>query len=412
MRLPHNQQHLTYCLNVHPGETWAEQLESIRTHAVEVREKIAPEQPFGLGLRLSDTSSEELTAHPALVTELQEFLHRQHMYVFTVNAFPFGKFHGGPVKENVYAPDWRTLERVKYTVRVAELLAKLIPTDGTAGSISTVPGSYKDWIQNEDDRGAITKNLAFMAAHLKRLEDRTGRYIHLGLEPEPCCLWETTPEFLEFFQGELLSWGAAYLHDHFGFEFKEVDAIIRRYIGICFDCCHMAIQYEDLAASLDRLKREGVLISKVHISAALRGTPGSEERLAAFQDDVYLHQVKAKVRNERQLLSWHDLPTALPGLGLVPNLQEYRCHFHVPLYWGGEPGLGTTRDDLTSRFWDRIRSGACQHLEVETYTFGVMPPDLRPERLSDAIAEELKYALAKAGGMQSVVMPKKTMKRM
>lgn len=394
--------HLTYCLNVHPGENWDDQFSAIRTHTTAVRDQVAGGKPFGLGLRLSDRSAQDL-ADPARLAEFKKFLHDQQMYVFTVNAFPFGQFHGTQVKDQVYAPDWRTLERVKYTTRVVDALANLLPADGTAGSISTVPGSFKAWIQNEDDQGAITKNLAFMAAHLKRLEDRTGKYIHLGLEPEPSCLWETTGEFVEFYNGELLSWGAAYLHDHFGFSLEDAAAAIRRYIGVCFDCCHLAIQFEDLSASLDRLKREGILVSKIHLSAAIKGRAEAEARMADFLDDVYLHQVKAVTTASPALLSWVDLPEALAGLKVIPNLKEFRCHFHVPFYWDGDGVIGTTRDELNSRFWDRVRGGVTQHLEVETYTFGVMPPDLRPAKLSDALATELRHCLARVDSNNATI---------
>jgi hypothetical protein len=395
--------HLTYCLNVHPGETWTEQFEAIRTHTLAIRHQVSPKDYFGLGLRLSERSAGDL-AEPAELAAFQQFLHDERLYVFTVNAFPYGQFHGSEVKDQVYAPDWRTLERVKYTVRVSEVLAQLLTPDHPVGSISTVPGSFKPWIHNEDDQGAITKNIAFMAAHLKRLEDRTGRYIHLGYEPEPCCLWETTDEFVEFFSGELLSWGSAYLHDQFGFSLAEAERVLRRYIGINFDCCHLALQFEDLAASLDRLRREGILISKIHLSAALKGREPGLDRLGDFLDAVYLHQVKARAGGRRELLSWEDLPLALPGLKLLPNLDEFRCHFHVPLYWEGDDRLGTTRDDLTARFWDRVRAGASSHLEVETYTFAVMPPDLRPPDLATALAEELRFVLGKMNHQQATLL--------
>ena len=206
---------------------------------------------------------------------------------------------------------------------------------------------------------------------------------------------------MEFFRGELLSWGMAYLHDQFGFSSEEAERVFSRYIGINFDCCHLAIQFEDLAASLDRLKREGILVSKIHLSAALKGKENGIDRLGDFLDEVYLHQVKARIGGSPQLISWEDLPLALPGLKILPDLQEFRCHFHVPFYWNGDELLGTTRDDLTPRFWDRVRGGISTHLEVETYTFGVMPPDLRPPNLAAALAEELRYVMAKMNHNQT-----------
>ena len=180
--------HLTYCLNIHPGEGWEENLHAIRTKTLAVRDRVGAGKPFGLGLRLSRRAAAELGRRETL-DAFKRFLEENGLYVFTVNGFPFGAFHGEKVKERVYSPDWRTPERLAYTVQIAEILAALVP-EGVEGSISTVPGSYKEWVKDESDVSAMVEKLASCAGELDRIRQRTGKTVRLALEPEPDCYIE------------------------------------------------------------------------------------------------------------------------------------------------------------------------------------------------------------------------------
>ena len=52
MRVKENPQiHLTYCLNVHRGETWQENFDAIKKNALIIRDQVAKGRSFGLGLR-------------------------------------------------------------------------------------------------------------------------------------------------------------------------------------------------------------------------------------------------------------------------------------------------------------------------------------------------------------------------
>jgi hypothetical protein len=118
--------HLSYCTNIHPGETWPEVRENLERYLVPVRERVATGRPFGVGLRLSAESARAVGERAAL-NELKEFLRAHDLYVFTINGFPYGPFHGRPVKEQVYLPDWLDPERLAYTDRLADILAALLP---------------------------------------------------------------------------------------------------------------------------------------------------------------------------------------------------------------------------------------------------------------------------------------------
>lgn len=385
--------HLTYCLNIHPGETWAENFAAIREDARRVRDAVCGEAvPFGLGLRLSDQASREL-AKPQAGADFRKFLQENNLYVFTINGFPYGAFHGTTVKENVYAPDWRAPQRLEYTIRLADILAALLP-EGVPGSISTVPGSYKPWIRSEGDVKAMADNLAAVADHLRRLAEETGRDIRLALEPEPDCYVETTDEAIALFNGPLARYGQG----------------VRDHLGICLDTAHAAVEFEDPADAASRLLKAGIRIAKVQLSAAMRvkGTgvfsdaektpvPFKLRELREFCDEVYLHQTK--VRRGERIFSYPDLPAALeecakPQAG---ESEEWRVHFHVPLFFEQFEGLESTSDLLRGDFANMLREGLTEHLEIETYTFNVLPDSVRPPDLPAAIAKEYQWVLTNCG---------------
>lgn len=388
--------HLTYCLNVHRGESWAENFAAIRKHALAVRARVAPGARFGLGLRLSHQAARTL-ASTALRDELKQFLAEQNLYVFTINGFPFGRFHAGRVKEQVYAPDWQTPERRDYTNLLADILADLLPED-VAGSISTVPGSFKPWITHENHVREMVRRLAESVAHLAQIERDCGKEIHLGLEPEPACFLETTDEAVAFFHGPMRREGIGFLQTLMNCDTTAAEKLLRRHLGICFDTCHVALQFEDLVESLNRFAAEGVRLSKIQLSAALRATPqaASWRALEPFCEPVYLHQTKAQRGSSGDLLSWTDLPEALRELPELADLREARVHFHVPLFCEHYGALQSTASLLTPDFFTRIGDGRSPHWEIETYTFDVLPPDLRADGVVASIAREFAFVQERA----------------
>ena len=371
--------HLTYCLNIHPGETWADQLYALRSKAVSVRNRVAAGRPFGLGLRLGRRAAEEL-AQPGARAELKDLLAHERMYVFSINGFPYGPFHGTRVKDHVYAPDWREPARLEYTNLLADILADLLP-ENVAGSISTVPGSFRPWIRTRLDVHVMAENLLNCVDHLVALHARTGREIHLGLEPEPGCFLETTEDFLRFYFLQLLPIN---------------EKRVRLHLGLCLDTCHQALQFEDPAASLARLAELGVRVSKVQLSAALEAdaVPAALAALRAFDEPVYLHQARLR-RPDGTQRAWRDLPDALRELERGPAEGALRVHYHVPLFWEGAGAVRSTASGLSPTFFARLKLGATEHVEIETYTFSVLPAPLRAAGVVDSLAREYAWALAR-----------------
>lgn len=378
------EQHLTYCLNVHPGESWDDNFDAIKKYALEVREKVCPYVSFGLGMRLSRVAADELIK-PKRLSEFKEFLAKHDLYVFTINGFPYGQFHGMRVKEKVYQPDWTTDERVEYTNLLAEILAELLP-DNVMGSISSVPGKWCGMNRCENISDAegidlITKNISKCADYFNALENRTGKQIMLALEPEPDCLIDSTDTTIEFFNDVLAKSDSMI---SLGYDWS-------RYIGLCFDTCHLSVVFESPLESMQRILKRGIVIAKVQVSAALRAETGAEtaEQLSAFAENVYLHQCGMKTADGDYI---HNTDLTHEFLSHVAQVKggEVRVHMHVPLYFENSNKLFSTIDSIPSEFFNLARTNEIPHLEIETYTFDVLPDELSFFPIAKSIQLEFK----------------------
>jgi len=384
---PGNRFHLTYCTNVHPGESWAETFVELARHLPPLRDTLAPHAPFGVGLRLSDLAARELLDGDSL-DQFAAWLDRHGLYVFTLNGFPYGSFHHAVVKDAVYAPDWTRPERLAYTVRLARILARLLP-NGVEGGISTVPVSYKRWHATPQAREAAldagADRLLDAARHLERVAAETGRVIHLDLEPEPDCLIEDTAETVQFFERLLRRAGPG-------------DAgMVLRHLRVCWDVCHAAIEYETLGDALRRFDALGMAVGKVQLSSALKAPLGDAAarhalaaRLQPFAEGTYLHQVVER-RVDGTLRRHADLGDALDRIA-DPGAQEWRIHFHVPVFAADLGGLATTQPELQATLDLLHRRSFCDHLEIETYTWDVLPPALRLD-LPRSLLREYEWVL-------------------
>jgi hypothetical protein len=383
MKLNHGL-HLAYCTNIHRGETWRETFDSLEKHALAVREKVCPREPFAIGLRLSNQAAVELS-EPKILLEFQRWLEKNSCYVFTLNGFPFGNFHGARVKEKVYAPDWTSPERLAYTNLLFDLLAQLVPA-GIEGSVSTVPGSFKEFISSREQEIEIRKNLFRCAGHISRVSEKSKRKLHLGLEPEPLGWLENSAEAILFFE-------------QIRIEHKN-DPRLVEFLGVNYDTCHFALEYEEPKNALAAFQNAGIKISKLHLSSALKTKPTAAARAALifFSDDVYLHQVIERDENG-ELNFFRDLPDALANNSKLitqnSKLPEWRIHFHVPLHAPAAPPFENTNDHLLSVLDLLVENPKlCSHLEMETYTWEVLPPELKSQNVVDQLAAEYDWTLA------------------
>lgn len=378
---------LPYCLNIHPGEDLASVREAITRYACAVKARVSPDTPYPLGLRLAARAADELTDDAAL--DAFRGLLRQHdLFVTGINGFPYGTFHGTAVKTAVYQPDWSTPERLTYTGRLATFLAAVLP-EGQVGNISTVPLGYKGPGGGDRESGVLfTRQVAVMAEFLHDLKLRTGREVVLAIEPEPDCLLEETNEVIAWFEDELLYEGGKWLSANKRRTPSEAEALLRTYVGLCLDTCHFAVEFEEPLTAMVRFESAGIRVARIQLSAALRATIDADalSRLAAFVDPVYLHQTKIRLPRGR-IIALRDLTPDTLKTAAAHEGFELRTHFHVPLFYGGDGVLNSTHGDLSPEFFAHAIEQRYP-LEIETYTFNVLPDAIRPSSVIDSLVRE------------------------
>ena len=387
--------HLTYCSNIHPGESWSEVAAALADSLPQVRAHLKVAGPFAVGLRLSAAAARDLE-DPEALQRFVAFLHDGDYYVPTINGFPYGAFHGTRVKERVYLPDWRSQERLDYTNRLAAILVRLASARGlSTASISTVPGAFRSSVKSADDVRTMTERMLAHAAFLTRLRRETGVTVALAIEPEPACYVETTQEAIVFFRDWLFApsrIAAAAAATGIGLAKDDV----ARHVGVCLDACHMAVEFEDAEAAVNAITEAGIRLCKVQVSSALRlsrvsGDRRPQQLLGGFAEDTYLHQVVSA--SARGLARFDDLPDALGAAQQTEGeREEWRVHFHVPVFLDRMAGFDTTQSYLASLLDTVKRRSACDCFEVETYTWDVLPPEYRTTDVCTAIARELAWA--------------------
>ena len=351
---------VTYCTNVHPGESLEELNRALNDEVSAVKARFDA-NPFGAGLRLGNSVVEALTQWPDALSRLHDTCSAHGYSVFTVNGFPYGNFDSGHIKTQVYDPGWQDPERLRYTLRLAEVVAAL---PGPAyRTISTVAGGYGPQTNTREARDGIAAHLNEAAEGLARLADEYGVHIRLCLEPEPWTSLETTADVLGFWD------------QHLDGERPE----IRDHLGLCYDCCHQALHFEDPTESMTALEAAGVTIGKVQVSSALHiDNPADDAActdLMGFAEPRFLHQVVAKT--SEGLLKAVDL-NALDLEDMAwRSADAWRCHFHVPIWWAGAGHLGTTKGDWQAAVRAAKRLAVQPHLEIETYTWDVIPVEER-----------------------------------
>ena len=375
--------HLAYCTNIHRGESWNETFVALEKYTLAVRERVCPNKPYAIGLRLSDQASRELSDKASLLA-FRKWLDQRNCYVFTINGFPYGKFHGARVKEQVYTPDWTTTERVEYTNRLFDLLAQLVP-EGVEGSVSTVPCSFKEFIKSPEQVKAMRDNLWRCVEHIAQLSEQSRKKLHLGLEPEPLCYLETSLETAGFFDQLRAD--------------RPNDMRLDEHLGVNYDTCHLAVEFEEPHEVIRRFREHGIKISKLHFSSALkvRPTPETREALKAFADDIYFHQVVARTA-DGAMTRHKDLDAALNLKSEIrnPKSEEWRIHFHIPLHSKPTALFDTTADHLLG-VMDVLKENPslCSHIEMETYTWEVLPPELKNRNVVDQLVAEYEWTLAR-----------------
>lgn len=377
--------HLSYCSNIHPGEIWEEHFANLLATVPKVKSAVSHDQAMGLGLRIANQASIDLIEDPNKLAALKNWLTEEDIYIFTLNGFPYGGFHNTIVKDQVHAPDWTTQDRVNYTRRLIDLLVQLLPAELNEGGISTSPLSYKYWW---DQRGAAigqaTMELMKLVPYLAQTEQKTGKWIHIDIEPEPDGLLENHREFVDWYTDTLIP---------FAITAGIPEDWVRRHIHICFDVCHYGVSYDKPADCLQELVDKNISIGKIQISSALRvdlrkDASARIEALKQYEEPTYLHQVKA-LKKDGSFVQFKDLAEALAQYkeGIY---DEWRVHFHVPLFLDSYGLLNSTQAEIGETLAYHQQHHVTRMMEIETYTWGVLPSEYQ-ESIETSIAREVTY---------------------
>lgn len=386
--------HLTYCSNIHPGEKWADHFQSLRDNIPYIRQQLAPGQSFGLGLRVANEASLELSK-PEVLNEFKTWLKEQDVYVFVINGFPYGGFHNTVVKDNVHTPDWTTTDRLDYTIRLFNILSELLP-EGMHGGVSTPPLSYRLWWTTMEEKinatEQATDHVLQLLDELIKIEKETGKLLHLDIEPEPDGILDNAVDFVKWYRDVLLPRGTAYLLEKYGVTEEQAKATILKHIQLCYDICHAAVGYENPQEILNSLEEVGIQVGRIQVSSALKVSFSNEREIKlkaieTFDEPVYLHQVVALNADESKT-HYPDLREALTDWNNTQK--EWRVHFHVPLFINSYGVLESTQGDIIKTLAIHREKPFSSFLEVETYTWGVLPEDMQ-KPIGDSIVREIEW---------------------
>jgi hypothetical protein len=384
--------HLTYSTLVHPGDDWEQMWASLTTYVPKVKARIAPKERFGVSLRLSANSAHTLVNSAAEREKLKKFLGDNDMYLYTVNAFPYGAFKGTIVKEQVYEPDWRSEERTRYTMNVADVLADVCPAD-IAPSIQSAPLGFKPRVTGNDVVASYTSHVLRVVAHLVALRARTGRTVQLALEPEPFCFLETTDETVDYFTHHLYSGAAAEtLAKLARLPVSEAHAALRAHLGVVFDICHQAVEYENISEALQKLVDAGIPIFKLQEAAALhvpQVTQAVVDTLKRYAKTIYLTQTLEM--RDGKLNRFLNLDDAIAAFERDPGPREWRIHIHVPVFLDDLGQFRTTRFAIEDALRFHKKTPLSRQLEIETYTWDMLPENLKTGDIVEYICREIDW---------------------
>ncbi len=362
---------LCYCTNIHPGESWKNVFESLKVNTKKIYEHF-PSFEKGIGLRLSAKAVGEALKD---TQKFKAWLSENNYFISTINAFPYGDFHQTEVKKNVYLPDWSQTERVQYTKDIIDFIIA-VNTQANC-TISTVPIGWKEDFQDKQKLDCAVLNLQEITQYLKEVNRVHKTDITLALEPEPGCYLENTEDVLNFFNNIL-----------------DPIKLSKESIGICYDTCHFAVMFEDQISSIQRIEAAGIKILKYQISSGLsfQGTSNDfHKEISPFIDGVYLHQIAMRdIESNKLIKSYADIDE----LPRTNEVYEFRVHFHVPIFMDKlTPFVGTNNfiKEITAYLKKEKKSSL---LEVETYTFNVLPQKYKLESINDNIKRELEWLQA------------------
>jgi sugar phosphate isomerase/epimerase len=384
---------LTYSTLVHPADTWEDIWASLRRYVPQVKKNVCPDRRFGVSMRISYATSEALVASPEKRKDLRAFLDDNDMYLYTVNAFPYGPFKNQIVKEQVYEPDWSSESRLRYTMNVASILAEIAP-EFVNPSIQTPPLGFKPNATSNAVVEAYAENIRKLVTYVNNIYRYKGRTVTLAIEPEPACFLETTGETVSFFN-TVLRTEASFknLAGKTGATRDVAEAIMARHVGVVYDICHQAVEYEDITQSLQALQENSIPVWKLQEAAAMMIPEVTREKVEAvrkYAGTIYLTQTHQRTE-DGGITRFLNLEDAIAAWEKSPVPCEWRIHFHVPVFLEDLGPFKSTRFAISEALAFQKRRRLSDQLEIETYTWDVLPDELKTGDIVDYVTREIEW---------------------
>ncbi len=391
--------HLTYCSNIHAGETWDEVCAGVGRRRCRRCARIARHDgrsPSGCGCRPRPPKGS--SSRPCW-TPSAHFLRAGDYYVFTINGFPYGAFHGRRVKEQ-RLPARLARATSASTTRTGwrSCWRRCWRRDGIEGSVSTVPGASRRIAGRADGAARWRTGCCAHAAALVAAARGDGRDDRAGASsPSPHCCARDLGDAVAFFEGYLFDAarvGGGPSRTRARLARRET---LRRHLGACLDACHMAVEFEEPGEASIAASRPACASSRSRSARAARRRAARRGRAARpstpFAEGTYLHQVVASAARACRA-TWicrRRWPTRARGRGdrrvarALPRPRLPRTMGAVPEH-AGVPGRRCWRA------WAATTSAAPggRDLHLGRAAAGV-PPGAR----RDAIARELEWTRAK-----------------
>ena len=184
------------------------------------------------------------------------------------------------------------------------------------------------------------------------------------------------------------------LVSHTGLSKSEAESALRKHLGMVYDICHQAVEYEDIGASLRALADAGIPVFKLQEAAAMRVpnvTKETVEAMRPFAETVYLTQTVEK--RDGKLTRFLNLEDAFAAFERDPSgKREWRTHVHVPVFLDkiGEH-FETTRFAIEDALKFHKKNKLSPQLEIETYTWDVLPDSMKSGSIVDYVERELDW---------------------
>lgn len=231
-----------------------------------------------------------------------------------------------------------------------------------------------------------------MAVFLEKLEEETGHHIHIDIEPEPDGLLENSDEVIAFYNNYLFPQAGNILLEN-RVKTLKIRKILSKISPDLLWYLPFFTRFWRARKTFAKFTENDILIGKIQISSALKIIFDPEnkdqiwESLERFDEATYLHQVTEN--RDGKVITYPDLPAILSE---KDDFEELRAHFHVPVFLEEFQGLFSTQDYIIKTLDYLEEHQVTEHLEVETYTWEVLPESLKID-LSSSIIRELQWVL-------------------